>query len=116
MAKKTVVKKVTTADPFVLLGRRLGRIEKQLKQGDMLDRDDGFLGRVDAIAVQKEIVIINAKLDVITEGLFGNPGNPDRKGFVERLRDVEAIIANAGRAMWIAIGAVIVSLIALFFK
>jgi hypothetical protein len=54
-----------------------------------------------------QLQAIAKQLGLLVDGMFGCEADPDRKGFNERLRDVEGSIANAGRAMWIAVAALI---------
>jgi len=128
MTKRKVASKVDTLklDQFALLDRRLGRIEKAVKKNgahELLQaidiKADAAAAAAAAAAVKADethakqtqmdasLSMIGGQLKLITDGLFGCEENPDRKGFVERLRDVEGSIAGAGRAIWIAIAALI---------
>ena len=60
--------------------------------------------------------MIEAMVKDIHGVIFGSASNPDRKGYAERLRDVEDYLSRINRLIWLGVGAVVVSLVTLAFS
>ena len=86
----------------------LASISKQISEHN--DWEQGLKpvnGQLDAIKKQ---------VDAIAHALFGTPEEPDRPGYVERLRGVETFLEGQKKFLWIILSVSITSLVAVVWK